>query len=52
LEVGHKANDFVKKILLRNPKKRKPDAIWKNVLRKAVAQKRAVLPMMIMMMMI
>jgi hypothetical protein len=34
---------------LRNPKKRKPDAIWQNVLRKAVAQKGAVLPMMMIM---
>jgi hypothetical protein len=29
----------VKKLLLRNPKKWKPDAIWQNLLRKAVAPK-------------
>jgi hypothetical protein len=27
-----------KNILLQNPKKRKPDQIWQNLLRKAVAQ--------------
>jgi hypothetical protein len=28
-----------KKLLLRNPKKRKPDVIWQNLLRKTMAQK-------------
>jgi hypothetical protein len=31
-------------------KERKPDAIWQNLLRKSMAQKRAVLLMMMMMM--
>jgi hypothetical protein len=32
LEVGPKAND----VLLQNPKKLKPDAMWQNLLSKAV----------------
>jgi hypothetical protein len=36
----------VKTLLLRNPEKLKPDAIWQNLLRKFNGSKGAVLPMM------
>jgi hypothetical protein len=40
LGVGRKADDCsVKKLLLRNPKKWKPDAIWQRLLKKVMAKK-------------
>jgi hypothetical protein len=44
LGVRRKADDLA---LLRNPKKWNPYQMWQNFLRKAMAQKSAVLPMMV-----